>query len=79
MAMLCGICVLGCKRVFAAEVLVDAGYVVMGQLRNAVPKVSMVLKVLKEQGIVLTLLLGLSAFFSMAETSITTLWPWKVC
>ncbi|KAK3009968.1 hypothetical protein RJ639_012360, partial [Escallonia herrerae] len=37
-----------------------------------------VLGVFKEQGLVLAALLGLSAFFSMAETSITTLWPWKV-
>ncbi|KAL8150685.1 hypothetical protein V2J09_020493 [Rumex salicifolius] len=34
--------------------------------------------VIKEQGLILAVLLGLSAFFSMAETSITTLWPWKV-
>ncbi|KHG14341.1 DUF21 domain-containing, chloroplastic -like protein [Gossypium arboreum] len=33
----------------------------------------MILKVFKEQGLVLTALLGLSAFFSMAETAITTL------
>jgi hypothetical protein len=31
-----------------------------------------------EQGLILAALLGLSAFFSVAETSITTLWPWKV-
>ncbi|CAA6657288.1 unnamed protein product [Spirodela intermedia] len=37
-----------------------------------------VLCVFKEQGLILAALLGLSAFFSMAETSITTLWPWKV-
>ncbi|GMY31024.1 DUF21 domain-containing protein At1g55930, chloroplastic-like isoform X6, partial [Fagus crenata] len=30
------------------------------------------------KGLILAALLGLSAFFSMAETSITTLWPWKV-
>ncbi|CAA2957713.1 DUF21 domain-containing At3g13070, chloroplastic [Olea europaea subsp. europaea] len=34
--------------------------------------------VFKEQGLVFAALLGLSAFFYMAETSITTLWPWKV-
>ncbi|OVA20172.1 CBS domain [Macleaya cordata] len=39
---------------------------------------AMVLCVLKEQGLILAVLLGLSAFFSMAETSITTLWPWKI-
>ncbi|GKV44974.1 hypothetical protein SLEP1_g52109 [Rubroshorea leprosula] len=37
----------------------------------------MVFKIFKEQGVILTALLGLSSFFSMAETSITTLWPWK--
>lgn len=60
----------------------NAGYGVIGQsillLRNAWPKTLQVLQVFKEQGIVLAVLLGLSAFFSMAETSITTLWPWKV-
>ncbi|GJP66735.1 hypothetical protein CLOP_g23644, partial [Closterium sp. NIES-67] len=39
---------------------------------------ALLLKVLREQGVLLAVLLGLSAFFSMAETSITTLWPWKV-
>ncbi|XVF70824.1 hypothetical protein PTKIN_Ptkin11bG0192900 [Pterospermum kingtungense] len=43
-----------------------------------VAMVSMLLKVFKEQGVVLTALLGLSAFFLMAETAITTLWPWKI-
>ncbi|XP_073150420.1 putative DUF21 domain-containing protein At3g13070, chloroplastic isoform X2 [Henckelia pumila] len=37
-----------------------------------------VLTLVKEHGLILAILLGLSAFFSMAETSITTLWPWKV-
>ncbi|KAF8019665.1 hypothetical protein BT93_G0375 [Corymbia citriodora subsp. variegata] len=81
-AMLCGVLFLGCKRVFAVESAVNAGYGVIGQsillLRNAWPKVSQVLRVFKEQGLLLALLFGLSAFFSMAETSITTLWPWKV-
>ncbi|KAK6230139.1 hypothetical protein QUC31_001657 [Theobroma cacao] len=80
--MVCSVFVFGCKRVFAVEGVVDAGYGVIGQcillLRNAWPKLSMLLKVFKEQGVVLTALLGLSAFFSMAETAITTLWPWKV-
>lgn len=81
-AMICGVLFLGCKRVFAVESVVNAGYGVIGQsillLRNAWPKVSQVLIVFKEQGLVLALLFALSAFFSMAETSITTLWPWKV-
>lgn len=63
--------------------MVNAGYGVIGQsilllLRNVWPKTLQVLQVFKEHGLVLALLLGLSAFFSMAETSITTLWPWKV-
>ncbi|XP_012434349.1 putative DUF21 domain-containing protein At3g13070, chloroplastic [Gossypium raimondii] len=81
-AMVCGVLVFGCKRVFAVDGVANAGYGVIGQcillLRNAWPKASMILKVFKEQGLVLTALLGLSAFFSMAETAITTLWPWKV-
>lgn len=81
-AMVCGVLVYGCKRAFAVEGVVNAGYGVIGQsillLRNAWPKTLQVLQVFKEQGIVLAVLLGLSAFFSMAETSITTLWPWKV-
>uniref|UniRef100_A0A2P2KSM6 CBS domain-containing family protein n=1 Tax=Rhizophora mucronata TaxID=61149 RepID=A0A2P2KSM6_RHIMU len=74
--------VFACKKAFAAEGVVNAGYGVIGQsillLRNAWPKALQLLKVFKEQGLVLAILLGLSAFFSMAETSITTLWPWKV-
>ena len=81
-AMVCGVLVFGCKRVFAMEGAANAGYGVFGQsillLRNAWPKTLQVLQVFKEQGLILAALLGLSAFFSMAETSITTLWPWKV-
>ncbi|KAK8633512.1 hypothetical protein V6N13_014357 [Hibiscus sabdariffa] len=81
-AFVCGVLFFGCKRVFAVEGVVNAGYGVIGQcillLRNAWPKASMILKVFKEQGLILTALLSLSAFFSMAETAITTLWPWKV-
>ena len=46
--------------------------------RAAAPTLSQVAKVVSEQGVLLTVLLAASAFFSMAETSITTLWPWKV-
>lgn len=81
-ATVCGLLVFGCSRVFAVEGVVNAGYGVFGQsillLRNTWPKVLQVLRIFKEQGLVLAVLLGLSAFFSMAETSITTLWPWKV-
>ncbi|KAJ7513613.1 hypothetical protein O6H91_23G006700 [Diphasiastrum complanatum] len=45
---------------------------------SAWPKTLLVLGVFRDQGLLLSVLLGLSAFFSMAETSITTLWPWKV-
>ncbi|KAB1199136.1 hypothetical protein CJ030_MR0G027304 [Morella rubra] len=80
--MVCGVLVFGCRRVFAMEGVTNAGYGVIGQsillLRNAWPKTLQVLRVFKEQGLILAALLGLSAFFSMAETSITTLWPWKV-
>ncbi|XP_035543122.1 DUF21 domain-containing protein At1g55930, chloroplastic-like isoform X2 [Juglans regia] len=81
-AMVCAGLAFGCRRVFAMEGAVNAGYGFTGKsillLRNAWPKTSEVLRVFKEQGLVLAALLGLSAFFSMAETSITTLWPWKV-
>ncbi|GKV38412.1 hypothetical protein SLEP1_g46326 [Rubroshorea leprosula] len=80
-AMLCCLLVFACKRVLAVEGVVNAKYGVIEQwallLRNAWPKVSMILKIFKEQGVILTALLGLSAFFSMAETSISTLWPCK--
>ncbi|XP_038686330.1 putative DUF21 domain-containing protein At3g13070, chloroplastic [Tripterygium wilfordii] len=76
-AMVCGVLVFGCKGVFA-----EGGVVSVGQetllLSNALPKVLQLLRVFKEQGLVLAALLGLSAFFSMAETAITTLWPWKI-
>ncbi|KAK3031986.1 hypothetical protein RJ639_036191 [Escallonia herrerae] len=71
--------VVRCRRVLAVEVLSGG---VLGRsevyLRGVWPKVLQVLYVFKEQGLILVALLGLSAFFSMAETSITTLWPWKV-
>ncbi|GMY31027.1 DUF21 domain-containing protein At1g55930, chloroplastic-like [Fagus crenata] len=77
-AMVCGVLVFGCRRVFAMEGVVNAGYGVIGQsillLRNAWPRTLQVLQVFKDQGLILAALLGLSAFFSMAETSITTLW-----
>ncbi|KAG6637772.1 hypothetical protein CIPAW_11G201400 [Carya illinoinensis] len=80
--MVCAVLVFGCRRVFAMEGPVNAGYGVIGKsillLKNAWPKTLEVLWVFKEQGLVLAALLGLSAFFSMAETSITMLWPWKV-
>lgn len=71
-----GYSVIKCQRVLAAEGFVAATGV---YLKDKWPKILQVLCVLKEQGLVLSVLLGLSAFFSMAETSITTLWPWKAC
>lgn len=47
-------------------------------LQGGWPRVLQILQLLREHGLVLAALLSLSAFFSMAETSITTLWPWKV-
>jgi hypothetical protein len=81
-ATVCGVLVFGCPKVFAVEGIVNAGYGVIGQsillLKSTWPTVLQVLRLFKEQGLLLALLLGLSAFFSLAETSITTLWPWKV-
>ncbi|KAI5432829.1 putative DUF21 domain-containing protein At3g13070, chloroplastic [Lathyrus oleraceus] len=81
-AAVCGVLVFGCPQVFAAEGVVKAGYGVIGKsillLKSTWPTVLQVLRLFKEQGLLLALLLGLSAFFSLAETSITTLWPWKV-
>ncbi|XP_062014175.1 DUF21 domain-containing protein At1g55930, chloroplastic-like [Rosa rugosa] len=80
-AMVCGVLVYGSRRAFAVEGVVNASYGVVDKcilmFRNAWPKTLLVLQVFKEQGLILAALLGLSAFFSMAETSITTLWPWK--
>ncbi|XP_077240237.1 putative DUF21 domain-containing protein At3g13070, chloroplastic isoform X2 [Tasmannia lanceolata] len=82
MAMLCGVFVIGCQRVLAAEGVASAGFRVLERselyFKGAVPKLLQVLRLFKEQGLILAALLSLSAFFSMAETSITTLWPWKV-
>ncbi|GFZ21924.1 CBS domain-containing protein [Actinidia rufa] len=80
-AIVCGVLAFGCRRAFAVEGVMNAGYGVIEQsillLKSSWPKVSQVLRLFKEQGLILAALLGLSAFFSMAETSITTLWPWK--
>ncbi|XP_022936626.1 putative DUF21 domain-containing protein At3g13070, chloroplastic isoform X1 [Cucurbita moschata] len=81
-AIVYGVFVVGCKNVLAMEGVVSFGKDMVGQgistFSDAWPKALLVLKIFKEQGLILGLLLGLSAFFSMAETSITTLWPWKV-
>lgn len=81
--VICGILVAGCRRAVAVEGVLNAGLNGVFErsgvvLRSSWPKVLQVLRVFKEQGLILAALLGLSAFFSMAETSITTLWPWKV-
>ncbi|KNA07940.1 hypothetical protein SOVF_167210 isoform B [Spinacia oleracea] len=81
-AIVCGVFLFQCRKVMAVEGVINAGYGVIERgiimWRNAWPKTLQVLMVFKEQGLILAALLGLSAFFSMAETSITTLWPWKV-
>ncbi|KAL6536646.1 hypothetical protein OROMI_026227 [Orobanche minor] len=69
------------RKALAVEGVASVGYGIWERsllaLRSSLPKVLQVLTVLREQGLILGALLGLSAFFSMAETSITTLWPWK--
>ncbi|GLJ15559.1 hypothetical protein SUGI_0255580 [Cryptomeria japonica] len=42
------------------------------------PKILQIVTVFRDHGLIIFALLCLSAFFSMAETSIMTLWPWKV-
>ncbi|PRQ32145.1 hypothetical protein RchiOBHm_Chr5g0043121 [Rosa chinensis] len=79
-AMVCGVCgELLLWRVWSMQAM---AYRVVDKctlmFRNAWSKTLLVLQVFMEQGLILVALLGLSAFFSMAETSITTLWPWKV-
>ncbi|CAA0832445.1 DUF21 domain-containing protein - chloroplastic [Striga hermonthica] len=70
------------QRALAVEGVLSAGFGALERgllaLRSSWPKVLQVLTIFREQGLILAALLGLSAFFSMAETSITTLWPWKV-
>ncbi|KAK9663947.1 hypothetical protein RND81_14G008600 [Saponaria officinalis] len=82
LVLICSI--IRCNNVFAIEKGVLVGGFVGFEGINLMfqkiwPIIVKVLGAFKEHGIVLGLLLGLSAFFSMAETSITTLWPWKVC
>ncbi|CAL0307357.1 unnamed protein product [Lupinus luteus] len=81
-ATVCVIFVFGCWRALAVEDVANAGYRVIDQsmvlFKSTWPKVLPVLRMFKEHGLVLALLLSLSAFFSLAETSITTLSPWKV-
>ncbi|CAI9294882.1 unnamed protein product [Lactuca saligna] len=83
---LLGLLVLGvirCQRALALDpgsdlgVLAQTGVVHTQGFWNG-PKISQIFRVFREQGLILAALLGLSAFFSMAETSITTLSPWKV-
>ncbi|KAK8969546.1 putative DUF21 domain-containing protein [Platanthera guangdongensis] len=79
----CGVLVSTFRRDLAASLSVTgAGVGFLGSaklgVKEAWPKVLRVLLVFKDQGLILAALLSLSAFFSMAETSITTLWPWKV-
>ncbi|KAJ4773302.1 CBS domain protein (DUF21) [Rhynchospora pubera] len=75
-AAVCGLAVARCQRGIAAEgaVLISG----RSALAGSWPRIVQILQVFREQGLILAALLGLSAFFSMAETSIMTLWPWKV-
>uniref|UniRef100_A0A1D1YQI3 DUF21 domain-containing protein At1g55930, chloroplastic n=2 Tax=Anthurium amnicola TaxID=1678845 RepID=A0A1D1YQI3_9ARAE len=81
-ATICGMFAIGCQRVLAQESVSHVSVSVLGKsgmvLKDAWPQILQVLRVFKEQGLILAALLGLSAFFSLAETAITTLWPWKV-
>eukprot|EP01018_Ginkgo_biloba_P003194 Gb_13220 [translate_table: standard] len=74
--------VVRCGVVYATENVLVIRPGLAGRLRGVLgmlwPKLLQVLIVFKDHGLLLVALLGLSAFFSMAETSITTLWPWKV-
>ncbi|GKC85149.1 putative DUF21 domain-containing protein, chloroplastic, partial [Tanacetum coccineum] len=76
-----GVLVLGvirCQNVMAMEGGSGLGGMVNVKGFWNGPKFSQVLRVFREQGLIFAGLLGLSAFFSMAETSITTLSPWKL-
>ncbi|XP_074575363.1 DUF21 domain-containing protein At1g55930, chloroplastic-like isoform X2 [Curcuma longa] len=81
-AIACGVLAVRCQRALALAAAVDATVGILASNRVSLvgvwPKVLQILQVLKDQGLILTALVSLSAFFSMAETSITTLWPWKV-
>ncbi|KAI3509653.1 hypothetical protein L1887_25093 [Cichorium endivia] len=83
---LLGLLVLGvirCQRALALDAVSDLGVLTQTGIVHSQgfwngPKISQILRVFREQGLILAALLALSAFFSMAETSITTLSPWKV-
>ncbi|PIA58190.1 hypothetical protein AQUCO_00500251v1 [Aquilegia coerulea] len=81
-AVVSGVFIIHSRKAFAMEGAFNVGYGVLEKsgvaFKGAWPKILQVLLVFKEQGLVLAALLSLSAFFSMAETSITTLWPWKI-
>ncbi|KAD5318209.1 hypothetical protein E3N88_18155 [Mikania micrantha] len=75
--------VIRCQRALAMDansdlrVVTQKGMIYMKDFLKG-PKFPQILQVFREQGLILAALLGLSAFFSLAETSITTLSPWKV-
>lgn len=72
---------LGSRPCLAAEGVFSTSLIIprfFAYLKSIWPTIKALGGVLKNQGPWLVLLLGLSAFFSLAETSITTLWPWKV-
>ncbi|KAJ6831992.1 DUF21 domain-containing protein-like, chloroplastic [Iris pallida] len=79
-AVACVVVATRCQRALAASAdgFGELASVKLVALKEMWPKTKQVLHLFKDQGLILAGLLGLSAFFSMAETSITTLWPWKV-
>ncbi|KAL4555379.1 hypothetical protein LXL04_037997 [Taraxacum kok-saghyz] len=84
--LLLGLLVLGvirCQKALALDAGSDLGVLTQTAIVHTQgfwnnPKIPQIFRVFREQGLILAALLGLSAFFSMAETSITTLSPWKV-
>ncbi|XP_068669112.1 putative DUF21 domain-containing protein At3g13070, chloroplastic [Aristolochia californica] len=76
-AIICGVFIISRRGAFVLEAL-RVFERSMLSIKGVSPKLLQVLCVLREQWLVLAALLGASAFFSMAETSIATLWPWMV-
>eukprot|EP00252_Welwitschia_mirabilis_P022246 TRINITY_DN5976_c0_g2_i1.p1 TRINITY_DN5976_c0_g2~~TRINITY_DN5976_c0_g2_i1.p1 ORF type:complete len:762 (+),score=150.73 TRINITY_DN5976_c0_g2_i1:161-2446(+) len=78
MALSCTIFSCKCRAARAAEGVPVLSPKIRALWKLFWPKVLQVFGVFRDQGLIIAALLGMSAFFSMAETSITTLWPWKV-
>lgn len=82
MAMSCASLVWRCRAAYAVESVPALAPQLSVKVRALWgllwPKILQVFSVFRDQGLLISALLALSAFFSMAETSIMTLWPWKV-